>query len=321
MRYWDAAMTEPPPGSLRRFAARLIGFLALSACVFAAAEGVAIALTVDPAAAKFEELFRGTTDWEGLVVGTSRAQNGIAPAFLDRSGGRWYNFAVQGAPPDYFAALWALYRATGRKPKRLIYAADPFVLDGSLDRQLEHDAAWLPLDVYLRWLLEPARNQALLVPNRFRIYTARPNILRTVAHARAPAHARPDLGQVDRGFVPLQATTPPHTWPIYRDVKIARPELERRFEAMLRGWQAEGIAIALVQTPEYAPLAGNLADVNAALARLATRLGVPFLDYNGPLRPALAADPANFVDHGHLSAQGAAAFGPRLAADLAQNWK
>lgn len=306
---------------LRRFVFRLAGFLALSAGTFAAAEALAVATIDDAVTPKFREVFEGATDWEGLIMGTSRALNGIAPAALDRPGERWYNLAIRGAPISYFHSLWPLYRATGRKPKRLLYAADPFVLGGSLGRQLEHDAASLPLGVYLRWLAEPARNQALLLPNRFRLHQARREWQYALTHGHMEHQETIDRDGIDRGFEPLRGATAPGSWKPYAEVHQIWPKIEARFEAYLRAWQAEGVAIALVQPPEYAPDPRTLAVSNPGLARLAARLGVPFLDYNGPLRGPLNDDAANFVDRGHLSGDGARAFSRRLAMDLAQNWK
>lgn len=310
-------MTPPSPlpaaATARRLISRLAALALSTLVILAGAEGLLRATTDDNVERDYAELFNGKTDWEGLVLGTSIAAHGIVPRLIARPGLRWYNFGVQGAAPAYHADWWRLYRATGRKPKRVLYAIEWFSFTGTLSHIAEHDAEYLPLGLYLRWLVAPERSTSFLALNRWALYKARKPLQRALVQGR-----RTDLilhmDRYDHGYVPATYVAFHETQRV--DPGNVRPHVFAAFRALVASWVAEGVDVVLVQAPSYTPLSGHHPIGTAAIAEVAREFRLPFLDYDGERRTAFNDVKANFIDYSHLSETGAQAFSRRLAADL-----
>jgi lysophospholipase L1-like esterase len=94
------------------------------------------------------------------------------------------------------------------------------------------------------------------------------------------------------------------------------PAAVTSLRALLRRLRDDGVAVALVQPPQYVPTSGERRRERATIAAIARAAGVVYLDYNGALGGPLNRDASAFMDWAHLNRAGSQVFSRRLQADL-----
>lgn len=89
------------------------------------------------------------------------------------------------------------------------------------------------------------------------------------------------------------------------------------FLSLLDRFIKDGINIIFVEIPEYSGrVSTDMLRNNDALAEVADRYGITFLNYNDELASEINDDPSNYSDWGHMNKKGSTAFSKVLAKDL-----
>jgi len=316
----------PPVAALSGPARLLFFFLLLGAAALALNAGITSGLRqVDTSEfGVWNAVIGGRANADIVVSGSSRALAHYDSRIIGAASGRTvFNIGLNGAQTDMQVARVKAYLAHNRKPALLIHNLDAFSFE------VTHGGVYDP-GQYVPYLDEPALYSAL---QRIDPAVWKSRWLPLYGYAvddpqydwvKGLKRLTPARGAEDHflGFNPRH-----YAWtgdferfraehPAGRPVAI-EPEGVRQMEDLLRTCQAQGIRVALVYSPEFAPaqaLTTNRAEVMARFADLSRRYGATLIDYS---RSALSTDQANFYNSQHLNADGAEKFSRDLSARLA----
>ena len=263
---------------------------------------------------------------EGVILGTSHAEQGIIPSILEKETGLdWYNFARARRNLffnyPYSKSMWE----SGIRPKVVVLVATyhdwnerthphivraflepdeitPVTLDFVFDRSLQNPRTWLLSDQYSsthRMMM--ARSLSWLKNQRFEL----------------PFHPHPADGFNASNTIITPTTRPEqftqYPWSV-RDLNL------EAFKNTLDFWTEKGIPLVVVDPPEY--LGSRLShrdyeQYRETTAQLCLSRGVPYKSFSDPEYP-IVNNPVYFRDgdwgypNSHLNNRGAALFTQEL---------
>mgnify|MGYP006423215423 CR=1 FL=1 len=266
---------------------------------------------------------------QGVILGTSHAEQGIVPSVLKESTGLdWYNFGRARRNlvfnRHYSEAMWD----AGLKPKMVVLVATyhdwnegthsymirnflksgeatPLLMDFILDRHLLNPRTWLLSDQYSS--------------------THRMMFSRTLSWLKNRNVELPFSAHQENGFGGSSKTLEPKPQPKSFDLypwKVKKLNLQA-FIQTLDFWTSHQVSIVVVDPPEY--LGSRLSHGDYELYRqtvseLCRERGVPYKSFSEPGQP-IVEDPSLFRDgdwghpNSHLNTRGAIRFSKILA-----NW-
>ena len=103
---------------------------------------------------QYDEIATKKDSFDGIIIGTSHATHSIMPSILDKTGIRFYNFALNGANPIFYS-FWfkEVYLKSFKMPKYCIFQIDYFMFHNlSVSRVFEQDAEYFPFKTFLSCL-------------------------------------------------------------------------------------------------------------------------------------------------------------------------
>jgi len=275
---------------------------------------------------QFGEAVENREHAELVIFGTSFANFGINPKYLEPLGYRVYNFAAPAATPPYYLEWYdKIFRKYYDKPKVILLQADWFMFSGWRTRKFEDDSEYFPPGVFWECLASGRYDRWRLVIRRYSMLKLRDE-WENWERGRAEM-SRSFLG-FERGYVPL-FSTPDSAEDLasipWQQSEFEAAELSGDFETLLDEFKKDGITVILVQAPHYLPaieanavIRDALLDQNRRIAEIARRRGLVFLDYNGSGISEINSDYRLFSRTHHLNDEGARQFSMRLEQDLAR---
>jgi hypothetical protein len=286
-----------------------------------------------------------------LVLGSSRALNGLSPAYISVPLGQKgpaplvYNFAFAGAGSVKELMTFCRLRAAGIRPDWLLIESWPVLWpeDGVLaERHLlvEDELCWSDLTVLSRYL--PGKldffthalkgNLMPLVCYRSRLLHAGARFLLSPELNRRLAQENDDWISTDEtGWLPcrkIPANREAQRREVAKGLLVAAPLLnplrispdsDRALRELLDECRASGIKTALFLMPEHSACRGwyttaTRVVVDAYLGQLGQDYHVPVID----TRPWVPDE--DFADFCHMMPQGAGPFSERFGRDVLRPW-
>jgi hypothetical protein len=286
-----------------------------------------------------------------LVLGSSRALNGLSPADMDvrlkQTGSRplIYNFAFAGSGSVRELMTFRRLRAEGIKPDWLLLETWPVLWpeDGTFaERRIieQDDLRWTDTPVFLRYV--PGKIELLsksIKGNLLPLLSYRSRLLHSTARVLLP-HTQ--VSQFDgeyhdwdpsdgTGWLPCQKhpKTPEALWkevedgrwytfPLLNPLRISANS-DRALHDLLDECRAAGIKVALLMMPEhsecrrwYSPQARSL--VSSYLSGICQEYGISAVDTRD------WSPDADFADFCHMVRHGAKPFSERFAREVMQPW-
>jgi hypothetical protein len=286
---------------------------------------------------QFQEIYEKRVMADYIMLGTSHFTHGVTPEELEKSGKKFFNFALNGSNPSYYVWWYNDVFKPNKypKPEAVIFGVDWFMFDT--------DWLWRKPDFDYRYLREtpddsetPANKyegkwydlDALFeyATNRFPLFSSRSraiDLLLPEKLEKAPKdyYITPDgfvLSSFYKGYVPWQADF--HGGP-GGNVRTNFKEKEKEsLISLLDEFRDEGIPVIFVMAPEYLQgrKASRFDEMTEIIASIAEAYNIPFLNYNTELASEINEDHNYYSDWGHLNDAGAHLFSQKLYADLSQ---
>ena len=257
---------------------------------------------------KHQEVFDPQFNADVFIFGSSRSANGLNPKCMVQKGINAYNFAMQANNPAFYQKWHQhILKKYYTPPKAIIYEVDWMMFDQlARKRKFEYESAHYSWADFMGFLWSSEHNSATLIYHRFPFLKYRDQLDYLFKPKTDFAPFR--LEREFRGFIPSMRRVDKS------EVDIPKLKNDPRqmeiLEQLVEQWQAEGIKVIFVQTPEY--LAGRsheLYEPNSDfLHDLAQRHGIPFLDYNREKISRINADSTLFEDWIHLNEPGTELF-------------
>ena len=253
------------------------------------------------------------TDAQVVVFGSSRAVYHIDPAVLRRDLSlSAFNAGLPGQGIRYARAIEALLLQRGSHARLFVLNVDPRDLWESQPARLQRLAPFYGRNAVVDALLEESTPTAW-IKLRLRTYRYNGLVLPILANW---LRSRPDPGDGFRTLPPdrpqdLRARSEP------QDPGPVHEDMSRLFAAFIDDARAQGIRVALVDGPRWAPDGPSAIDRigHAHLAALARRHGAAWILIDEENDPFFR-DARYFADVAHLTHEGAEHFSQRLAEAL-----
>jgi len=260
---------------------------------------------------------------ELVIFGSSYANFGINPKYLEPLGYRVYNFATTAASPSYYLEWYQrIFRPYYDRPRVIVYQADWFVFGGSIrSRKFEDDSQYLPWRVFFECLSSDQYD-------RFHLFIRRFPILKFRDEFESWRRERPrmikELDGYYKGFMPLSnvPNSADDIAPINWDPDTFAKNMDD-FERLLDEFQKDGAMVVLVQVPNYLPafmgdkrLQNVMTSQNRNIAQIAKKRGIIFLNYNEERASKINESYELFAEAHHLNGEGAKRFTIVLEKDL-----
>ncbi len=308
-----SSTSSSEPDQARRFLRDACAFAVVTLALLLTANAGADRLIDTDLERKYAAIFGEGPLPQGVVLGSSKALYAVRPKDLEPLGD-YYNFAVAGADPAYLAWWWSLYRAHHPAPEVVLLGVDWAHVSVYPPRGRAPDSEFWPWPMFAAALREPEANVRKLLLNRFPLVKDR-LVLRDALFGKRRLGSS-DMAGFDRGWVPIDDRNPNLVQKPWRRITVIDDRV-RELEDLIGRIHRDGARLVVFQTPEYRPLSRYHPEANKVIARVASGVGAPFLDYNGDRASALNENPAHYRDWQHMTAAGAAAFGPVFRRDLA----
>lgn len=265
---------------------------------------------------QYEEIKTHKVNANNVIIGTSHATHGIQPLIINKPGNTFFNFALNGANPEFYL-LWykALFKPYYKKPKHMIIAVDYFLFDRvKLWRKYEQDAEYFPNEVYWNDMFTDSLENQMLFNNRYPVLKYRKSLVKELLSKN---NDKVPLSEYKDGFIPCFAPGGQieRYFPQYNNVD---EELRKNFEKLIQIINGDQIKIIFVITPtfnvhpeEYKSIAEY-----AYFDSLASRYSIPVLNYNTERPSFINKDSKYYADGGHLNSVGSIEFSKMLKQDL-----
>lgn len=265
---------------------------------------------------QYRELTMGKNDADNVIIGTSHLTHGLQPAILNKSGHRFYNFALDGANPTYYLNWYTqLFKNHYKKPKYLILGVEWFFFDSKwLWRRYEQDSEYFPAELYRKHIFDKKYDQMMLNIDRYPVLKYRRTLLKELFDRDTFSYP---AEQYKMGFIPYRVEYPNIVNFDPQNVWVDTVQ-KRDFEHLLKLFKADGIQVILLISPTYntdAEKHRNL-DVYTYFDSIAKARNLPLLNYNTGRRSHINSNPAYYADGGHLNYLGSFAFSKLLLKDL-----
>ena len=266
---------------------------------------------------QYNEVIHPAVNADNIIIGTSHAVHGIQPEILNTSGHRFYNFAFDGANPEFYLKWYKnIFKPHYKKPTTIVVAVEWFLFNTDwLWRRYEQDAAYFPPAVYNRHLIEgEPYNRSLLINNRYAILKYRTSLIKEISTHDTYSYP---VSKFKYGFIPYQVKKPVVTEFYPKNVRIDE-HLQNQFEALIEMINKDGVKLIFIQVPSFNTDAG-IYKVNPTykyFKSLADKYNAPFIDYNTDYRSTINTSKKYFSDGGHMNEAGSIEFSKLLSAHL-----
>ena len=289
---------------------------------------------------QFQEIYEKRVNADYILIGTSHFTHGATPEELEKSGKKFFNFALNGSNPSYYVWWYndVFKPSDYPKPEAIIFGVDWFMFDT--------DWLWRKPDFDYRYLrpADDSKTQANkyegkwydlealfeYASNSFPLFSSRSRVIDLILPENIKKPPReyfitPDgfvLSSFYKGYVPWQAD---FDGGFAGRVRTHYKEKEKEaFISLLDEFRDEGIPVVLVMAPEYLPGrdAPQFEEMTEIIAGIAQSYGIPFLNYNTGFASEINEDYTCYSDWGHLNDKGAHLFSQKLYAELNKifNW-
>jgi len=283
---------------------------------------------------QFQEIYEKRVNADYIFIGTSHVTHGVTPQEFEKSGKKFFNFALNGATPSYYVWWYNdVFKANYYpKPKAIVIGVDWFMFDSDwLWRRPEFDSKYLRPNSTISSSMSMYKGKwydisaaVTYVTNRFAVFSSRNRFIDLVYPEKKEPQPKVEILTKDgfrldlfyKGFVPYQAE---YDGTSVGDVKTNyNPDEKAAFLSLIDEFQSELIPLVFVMTPEYlpgrnAPQFDSMVDI---IVGIAADKGIPFLNYNTDLVSDINYDYTNYSDWGHLDNKGAHIFSQKLYSDL-----
>ncbi len=264
---------------------------------------------------QYGEVFHPKVNAEVIILGASHATHGVNPKYLETDHLKVFNFALNGAPPE-FNLRWyqKIFRVYYKKPQYVIYSVHWGMFDDHiLRRKFEQDSKYFIFSFFIREFGD-LKNLKILLFNRFALFRERKTLLlRLFMKERRELFS---LSGYYNGYIPYQTTRnlgkDDVVYPKNNPVQIDS------FLTLLDELKRDQIKVIFVQIPGYHPgIDQTMISKNVELLKkIAEERGIPFLDYDIEKASEINYQSRYFSDVGHLNEKGSEAFSKMLGKDL-----
>lgn len=267
---------------------------------------------------QYESIINYKNDYNGIILGTSHATHSIRPSILDKSGIQFYNYALNGANPEFYFKWYNIFLSqTKKKPDFCLFTVDFFMFDKRwLWREIQQDAEYLPTKLFHEKILTANRvNKLYLIFNRFPFLKYRNRITNSLKLEQG--HKCFNIDNYDRGYISYSKQFNPNDF---------KPELEyvidtsqvKYFEMLLKQMQDDNITVFFVMTPEYGLSANEYSKMKSLkiIDSIADSLNIQVFNYNTQYRSNINQNISWFSDWDHLNHEGASVFSKKLAENI-----
>lgn len=267
---------------------------------------------------QYESATDKKTNYNGIILGSSHATHGIRPTFINNKKHRFYNFAFNGANPE-FVYNWYNHFIKPKKikPGYCIYALDFFMFDKSiLSRSFEQDAEYFSHDLFMNLLSDNRFNAKTLIHNRYPFLKHRTKFAHSLRFEKGIGFF--DINNYDSGYISYTNPFADDQWFVPNiEYSIESTQLEY-FEKTIKQFKSDGVMLIFVFVPEYGITADTYREMIAlkAIDSLANKHNIPIFNYNTQLRSELNENRALFTDWGHLNHYGSELFSKKLKHDI-----
>lgn len=262
--------------------------------------------------------FIPTHNINGIILGTSHSTHSLRPKILDKSGITFYNYALNGASPE-FNYNWynRIYRPYNESPSYCLFGVDFFMFDKNwLWRSFEQDAEYFSYEVFFKELfLNNRSNKKDLIINRFPFLKYRSQIKSSLKLK----HGDPsfNMSNYDRGYISYSTAFESTRFEPKLKFKVDKIQIEY-FKILVNQMISDNIKIFFIFPPEYGI---DIAKYNKMeslkiINEIANQYAIPILNYNTDLRSDINKDILLFSDWGHMNHRGAEIFSNKIANDL-----
>ena len=254
---------------------------------------------------------------DGIILGTSHATHSLRPTLLDESNKTYYNFALNGANPE-FNYKWynEIYLLNREKPNYCLFAVDFFMFDeGWLWRRFEQDAEYFPCVFFLMEMMKFKSNTTDLIVNRFPFIKYRSQIKSSLKLNHSNSSFKEE--NYDRGYISF--STPFDSAYYKPKIKFDIDSTQvKYFKALVKEMLNDDVNIIFIMTPEYGLSVKDYKKMESLkiIEEVAYEHDILFLNYNTELRSYLNQDIKYFSDWGHLNHFGAELFSKKIANEL-----
>ncbi|MFK8103653.1 MAG: hypothetical protein AB8G15_14060 [Saprospiraceae bacterium] len=303
---------------MKTFLFRLLTFVTFLAVLLLGLNIFQSKYNLDPPhyARHYQELYQVETKSNAIIIGASHAVHGIRPSLLQTENFQFYNFALNGAGPQFYLKWYEdLFSKQYPKPKVCFYAVDWFMFNEDwLWRNFEADSEYFAADLFINCLRSKELNRTALLQNRLAFFKYRKQLLSALSF-KTENLAFP-VKAYDRGFIPFKTAFKEKNFVYEEDVEMLVSSFDEKkaLISLLEKMQAAGIQIIFVMPPEYQLTAEIYQSPPALfLDSLAEVLTIPYLNFNTNLRSdTINSEITNFSDWGHLNAEGSFKFSSAL---------
>ncbi len=253
------------------------------------------------------------------IFGASQLVHGINPKYLEEKGLTSYNFAFNGASPEFtyhwFTKIFLQYN---QAPKVVLIDVSKSSFDTSyVWRKIEHDSKFFSLNMFMKEMLSaenPYKSKKISFLNRFDVFREKkhPECLFTKKD-----EADFDNNRFYKGYVPYLLNVA-----CKKDFLPESNEQSRLyFIRQIKEFKSRNCKIIFVASPVFL---GDGYNSNLKkfefVEELAEKHSITYLNYNDSLQSEINLDKSNYADCLHLNDKGSKQFSQRLTADLI-HWK
>jgi len=259
-----------------------------------------------------------TSNTDGIILGTSHATHSIRPTILDESGITFYNYALNGANPEFYYKWYNdIYLSYNDKPSYCLFAVDFFMFDENwLWRRFEQDSEYLPDEVFLKELFQNKESDKIdLIVNRFAATKYRSQIVSSLMLKHGSVYH--NIKNYDRGYISDSIPFDSIRFKSNLTFKIDESQI-KYFKKLLHQMVESNVEIIFTMTPEYKIDVDEYDKMESLkiIKQIAKGFNIPILNYNMEFRSDINQNILLFSDWGHLNHKGAGVFSKKIADDL-----
>ena len=265
---------------------------------------------------QYQEAFHPRIKADVIIMGASHATHGINPKYLERDSVKVFNFAYNGASPD-FNLRWfkKVFKPNYQKPSCIIYGVHWVMFDDQLlQRKFEQDSKYFPFRFFVEEFRDLKSLKTLLL-NRFAFIRERRQIMPRLFKKKWARDVYP-VARYYQGYIPFETR---------RDLdqkdKVnprISPDQLKAFEELLDEFEREKIHVIFVQIPDYIPARDSSTMVKniELIKRIARERNIPFLDYDTERITEINYQQDYYADWAHLNGKGSETFSILLRNDF-----
>lgn len=266
---------------------------------------------------QYKEVQSGEKSYDGIIIGSSHLTHSMMPSMLDSSGIHFYNFALNGANPEFYYHWYNdVFLNNHHTAKHCIIGIDWFMFDTArLWRRFEQDAAYFKSDLFYRLCLLKGYSKKSLMINRFPLFKYRETVFQSLMFKKGDTALA--LKKYDRGYIPIHTAFDARNFKVKTAVHIDTTQVSY-FTKLISLLQANHVQIIFVMTPEYGIPVPDYEHMKSLqlVSRISAASGIPFLNFNTGLRTEINDHIEYFADFGHMNEEGSKVFSRKLSGTI-----